>query len=157
MPQVPDRVQRHFPPLVMPHSSFGPERLLSPPSLTISTELSPDTGEPALPAVTARDAAPGNTSTLIPKPRGEVSRLSRHGYTLLIALGWAPELYEEAQSYLHGLASKHLDLSLTLPNQKKKQLSIAREHYPMLANYDGDWATKDFLQCYLKNTRARGR
>lgn len=93
------RYCRHFKPLTI-HCEFPTERSYTPPPLTqhqvFSRDIdssSPDAAEQILPAAQLPDPLPSK----IPKPRGEVSRISRGGYNLQEALGWPASEYEETR------------------------------------------------------------
>lgn len=92
------RYCRHFKPLTI-HCEFPPERSYTPPPLTQhrvfsrSSDPSSDAAERPTPAA----LLPIPLSMKIPKPRGEVSRISRGGYNLQEALGWPASEYEETR------------------------------------------------------------
>lgn len=104
MPKVVRRTfQRHFPPLTN-RSMFRKEPLSTVSPLTSRTEfpLTDSTLEqPVNTSVPVRHSV-GGTNTLktyIPKPHGEVSRLSRGGYNLEEALGWSKAEYNSVQVF----------------------------------------------------------
>ena len=86
---------RYFPPLTC-HAIFSPERGISPLPLTQHIIFPRDevgssvVREPAIVALSVPVS-----KVLIPKPRGEVSRINRGGYNLQEKLGWPPAEYEE--------------------------------------------------------------
>ncbi|KAH7902874.1 hypothetical protein BJ138DRAFT_1120993 [Hygrophoropsis aurantiaca] len=157
-------IQRLFPSPII-HRCFSSEILLNPPTLTIHSDFAPEYGVPPTQSSDQGSHPVGgalpNATSRVPKPKGEVTRISRDGYNLLTALGWTSDQYTEIQSYLQKLAGKHLDLQSTF--KKQNQLKLARfqdeakKRYPILANYEDDWAASDFLRVYLKNAKARGR
>ncbi|KAH7904679.1 hypothetical protein BJ138DRAFT_1119183 [Hygrophoropsis aurantiaca] len=157
-------VQRHFPPLVL-HSSFGPECLLSPTRLTLNTVFAADVGKPPVlpPSVRSGNEAanPSGSFDPIPKPKGDVCRPSRHGYTLSVVLNWPPHIYEEVETYMQSIALKHLDIRKHLREQKDQKLSLvhteAETCFPILSTYKDGWATKDFLRIALSTAKAQAQ
>ncbi|KAH7906574.1 hypothetical protein BJ138DRAFT_1015980 [Hygrophoropsis aurantiaca] len=151
------RIQRYFPSLVILRS-FSQEIVVEPPLLTILTVFPPENDDPPPHVPISSVAHPSGAK--IPKPKGEVTRIARDGYNLLAALKWSPEKYVEVQTHLQKLAVKHLDLQNTFKKQKPQSLvrfhDEAKKLYPVLADYEDDWAASDFLRVYLKNAKARG-
>ncbi|KIK10514.1 hypothetical protein PISMIDRAFT_20328 [Pisolithus microcarpus 441] len=104
-------------------------------------------------------------NTLIPRPRGPLSKPNHGGYTLRHALGWDDRTYKEVQEGLHGVCERYLDISTTFskqtPNAVSKFLQAAQEQFPILGKYVDLWPAGDFATMYLKNKvgsdRARTR
>jgi hypothetical protein len=102
------RVQRHFSPLLH-RSRFSPERLLTPPPLTIRTIYPIETRFPSptlIPSPTDSlsltsdpeiDSSSKDATCLIPKPSGEVARPGRRGYTLRDVVPWDDTTYAQVQ------------------------------------------------------------
>ncbi|EIW74267.1 hypothetical protein CONPUDRAFT_160310 [Coniophora puteana RWD-64-598 SS2] len=144
-------VRRQYTPLTSTQS-FLVERLLSFPSLTYERVFpldEPKSSAGILPPVTSR----------IPKPKGEVTRIGRGGYTLREALAWSSDRYEGVKKYVQQLAEKYLNVHETFNAQKTEDLAKvfaeAKEAYAELDQYEGDWVVSDFLRIYLKNSKAR--
>ena len=81
---------RHFPPITM-QCDMKRERVPSFPPLTIQTVVQRE----ARGSKTVRPRRDANE--LIPKPKGEVTRLARGGYTLSESLQWEEVVYAEVQ------------------------------------------------------------
>ena len=84
------RIQRHFHP-PSARARFSPERLLS--QSAASARL-------RFPIATVTDARvkfdlTGQSKALIPKPKGEASRLSRGGYSVRKTLAWDETRYDD--------------------------------------------------------------
>ncbi len=94
---------------------FGPERPLSPPPprrlRTQYKEVEVET-EPVVVAAEVPVAGPSCTRKprSIPKPPGEVTRLSRGGYNLREAVDWSKEQFEDIQVS----TNLHSDMYLTI-------------------------------------------
>ncbi|KAF9236804.1 hypothetical protein BU15DRAFT_63731 [Melanogaster broomeanus] len=156
--------QRYFSPLTC-HSVFPPEQVISPPPLT-QHKIFPREEEAEALIIQTQQSEPDVISpippskVLIPKPRGEVSRINRGGYNLQDKLGLPPTEYEEIRSFVIHLAREYLTTRKSWSRQSREQLRIvfakAKERYPQLLDYDGDWVVSDFLKMYLKNTSGRG-
>jgi hypothetical protein len=117
---VQKRIQRYFHPLTS-RARFSPERVLLNPALaTRYITFGPETKDlngrnpkgskpasPTLPTDIFQDDAPAlhrvTGDPLIPKPSGEVSRISRDGYNLRKELGWKPDFYTQVQVRSHSL------------------------------------------------------
>ena len=82
------RAYRQFCPLTI-NTIFDPERLLYCPTITLAK-----TFERIKPSPVDVPVA-GPSRTKIPKPRGDVTRLTRGGYTLAGELGLSREVYQE--------------------------------------------------------------
>jgi hypothetical protein len=112
MPRVPTnnrRIQRHYSPLLY-RTRFSPERLLSHPP-TICRLTFPLAEPQATPppaehyshlAVDSTDSgdemeSEGGYPVKIPKPKGEVARPKRHGYSLRNVVGWDDKTYNRVQ------------------------------------------------------------
>ncbi|KLO05304.1 hypothetical protein SCHPADRAFT_814468, partial [Schizopora paradoxa] len=95
----------------------------------------------------------------IPKPNGEVSRISRGGYNLEVALGWSKNDYSRVQKGIREIAKNHLDMTAILSEQDRSKLKhvchLAKQQFPELNVYINDWATEDFLSIMLKNSADR--
>jgi hypothetical protein len=91
------RVQRYYHPLTI-HARFSPERVLTPEPMSKDMVFprEHDGCQPRLQGLV--DPGPINDDTSIPKPPGEVTRLRRGGYSLISALGWQEERYDEVQA-----------------------------------------------------------
>jgi len=92
---------RHFNQLTI-HCEFPPERTCTPPPLTQHRVFPRDADSSALdPSQTnpfaAQSLVPNPLPSKIPKPRGEVTRISRGGYNLQMTLGWPVADYEETR------------------------------------------------------------
>ncbi|KAG1895985.1 uncharacterized protein F5891DRAFT_1193615 [Suillus fuscotomentosus] len=157
------RYCRHFKPLTI-HCEFPPERACTPPPLTQHTVFSRDTdtsipgadidvAQPMPPAVQFAEQSP---ITKIPKPHGEVSRINHGGYNLQEKLGWSPLEYEEIRNFVTHLANEYLKVNKTWRRQAQCSLTVvyteAKKRYPILGDYQGDWAVGDMLRIYLKNS-----
>lgn len=91
MPKVPKRrFQCHFPPLSN-RSIFRGEALLT--GIPLATRTAFSFEEEPAPQRSLPSAGDRSSRKLIPKPPGEVSRLSRGGYNLGETLGWSKEDY----------------------------------------------------------------
>ncbi|KAG1848399.1 hypothetical protein C8R48DRAFT_663497 [Suillus tomentosus] len=149
----------HFSPLTM-HCNFPPERAMSPPLLTQHKVFQKEVN---LIAVTQLDLLPGPLIPSLPpkisKPPGEVSRLKQGGYNLQETLGWSPLEYEEVRSFVIHLACEHLSVKKTWKSQLPENLKLvfqkAKQCYPILHDYDGDWVASDVLRVFLKNSSTR--
>ncbi|KAJ3711852.1 hypothetical protein DFJ43DRAFT_1044308 [Lentinula guzmanii] len=90
----------------------------------------------------------------IPKPLGEVGRPNRGGYTLRVVLKWKDERYHEIKSFINNLVDSKLDGTLPLGKQIKEKVDAVREaaavKFPILDEYQDQWATNDFIKCRLK-------
>ncbi|KIJ09722.1 hypothetical protein PAXINDRAFT_17198 [Paxillus involutus ATCC 200175] len=150
---------RYFRPLTS-QSVFPPERAISPPALT-QHKVFPREEFPALQIqeLVSSTATVTQARVLIPKPRGEVSRINRGGYNLQDKLGWPAVEYDEIRTFVIHLAREHLNLRKPWGRQIKEQLQIvfvkSKERYPLLQEYEGDWVVSDFLRVYLKNSSGR--
>ncbi|KAI6001907.1 hypothetical protein EDD15DRAFT_2361268 [Pisolithus albus] len=95
------------------------------------------------------------SNTLIPRPRGPLSKPNHGGYTLRHALGWDDRTYKEVQEGLHGVCDRYLDISTTFhkqtPDAVSKFLQAAREQFPIFGEYVDQWPASDFATMYLKN------
>lgn len=93
------RVQRHYYDLSA-RACFSPERLFAHPLSSARTKLPVIAAEAGLESDKAELLA-GNSDPLhelkatITKPKGEVARPNRGGYTLKTALGWTDEKYDD--------------------------------------------------------------
>jgi hypothetical protein len=94
------RIQRYFSPLVV-RTVFKPELLLTPPPMIWTTKfpyeeygIIPDSETQNMQMQNGSDRS---SHALIPKPKGDVTRISRQGYNLCDALAWQSELYNEIQ------------------------------------------------------------
>ncbi|KLO04612.1 hypothetical protein SCHPADRAFT_812803, partial [Schizopora paradoxa] len=151
--------QRHFPPLTN-RSMFRREPLSMDPPLTSRIEFPFANDEAALRSdLTVHIPSTSGVATTrkpiasIPKPHGEVSRLSRGGYNLEEALGWSKVEYTKVQKGIREIAKDHLDLTSILSEQDSFSglRTQAKERFPVLEEYQNDWATEDFLFIMLKN------
>ncbi|KIJ58206.1 hypothetical protein HYDPIDRAFT_44576 [Hydnomerulius pinastri MD-312] len=120
---------RYFSPLTC-QSVFPPERAISPPPLTQHKVFPPE----EIPAVQARisgtatvPATVAQPRILIPKPRGEVSRINRGGYNLQDKLGWPVVKYNEIQAFVIHLAREYLTTRKPWGKQSKEQLQVVFE------------------------------
>ncbi|KAG0692289.1 hypothetical protein DFH29DRAFT_817803, partial [Suillus ampliporus] len=149
---------RHFKPLTI-HCKFPTECSYTPPPLTQhrvfsrdTDSSSPDAAEQILPVAQLPDPLPSK----IPKPRGEVSCISRGGYNLQEALGWPASEYEETHAFVLQLAHEYLKINKSWKLQAQPRLAIvyteAQKRYPILEHYDGNWAVGDMLRIFLKNS-----
>ncbi|KAG2115432.1 hypothetical protein BD769DRAFT_1322689, partial [Suillus cothurnatus] len=97
-------------------------------------------------------------SAKIPKPQGEVSRISRGGYNLQEALGWPAAEYEETRAFVSQLAREYLKVNKSWRFQAQPKLALvyteAQKRYPILERYDGSWVVGDMLHIFLKNSRS---
>ncbi|KDQ49338.1 hypothetical protein JAAARDRAFT_51794 [Jaapia argillacea MUCL 33604] len=97
----------------------------------------------------------------IPKPSGEVTRLTRGGYSLRKVLGWDQSLYCKVQRFVKKLARKHLVLGRTLLMQSTTALTkvfdVAIERFEFLNLYEDGWVLSDFLRVYLSNAARQKR
>ncbi|KAG2341224.1 hypothetical protein BDR05DRAFT_949826 [Suillus weaverae] len=147
----------HFKPLTI-HCEFPPERGYSPPPLMQHQVFSHDTDSSSPDGVEQIPPAVPLPSK-IPKPRGEVSRLSRGGYNLQETLGWPASEYEETHAFVSQLAREYLKVHKSWRLQAKPQLVIvyaeAQKQYPILERYEGSWVVGDMLHIFLKNSCSR--
>ncbi|KIK22683.1 hypothetical protein PISMIDRAFT_64434, partial [Pisolithus microcarpus 441] len=94
-------------------------------------------------------------SSLIPRPRGALSKPNHGGYTLRQVLNWNEKTYKCVQEGLHEVCEEYLDLRLTFPNQAPSAvvmfLNAARARFPVLNDYQDQWPAQDFAAMYLKN------
>jgi hypothetical protein len=103
---------RHFNQLTI-HCEFPPERTCTPPPLTQHRVFPRDADSSALDLnpFAAQSVVPNLLPSKIPKPRGEVTRISRGGYNLQMTLGWPASDYEETRvSVLVFMTFTHLFL-----------------------------------------------
>ncbi|KAG2083890.1 hypothetical protein BD769DRAFT_1660878 [Suillus cothurnatus] len=154
------RYCRHFKPLTI-HCEFPPERSYTPPPLTQHQVFSraPDLSSDAAERPTPAGLLPIPLLAKIPKPRGEVSRISRGGYNLQEALGWPAAEYEETRAFVSQLAREYLKVNKSWRFQAQPKLALvyaeAQKRYPILERYDGSWVVGDMLRIFLKNSRSR--
>lgn len=92
-PVLKHRVQRQFHPSSA-RTCFASERLLTPPPSSARTLFSIELLAPK-PVDGDGNGQPLPPSTTICKPKGEVGRLNRGGYTLKTVLGWKDTEYDE--------------------------------------------------------------
>ncbi|KAG6372573.1 hypothetical protein JVT61DRAFT_7686 [Boletus reticuloceps] len=151
---------RHFSPLVC-QTAFPPERTITPPPLTQHKLFAREDLAVQSQLVEAPIPQQGSTphiKVLIPKPRGEVSRINRGGYNLQEKLGWPATDYEEIRGFVIQLAREYLNTTRPWGRQFPDQLQIVfrkvKERFPLLCDYEGDWVVSDFLRVYLKNSSA---
>ncbi|KAF9232693.1 hypothetical protein BU15DRAFT_54737 [Melanogaster broomeanus] len=153
------KFHRHFCPLTC-QSIFPPEHAISPPPLT-QHRVFPREEILAQPHNLQPIPLPSTQpKTLIPKPRGDVSRINRGGYNLQQKLGWPTAEYDEIRAFVSHLAGEHLSVradkaSSFLALSYSLMIRQSKERYPLLKQYDGDWVVSDFLRVYLKNTSTR--
>ncbi|KLO04504.1 hypothetical protein SCHPADRAFT_1003275 [Schizopora paradoxa] len=156
MPKTVKRnVLRHFPPLTN-RSVFHKEPLSTGIVLASRTEF------PLIEASAASgfpSVLPSKLRAEIPKPPGEVSRISRGGYNLEEKLGWSKSEYGKVQKGIRELAKAHLNMTAILSEQDENSLKtvfqLAKLQHPILNDYIGDWALEDFLSIMLKNSADR--
>ncbi|KDR67760.1 hypothetical protein GALMADRAFT_146787 [Galerina marginata CBS 339.88] len=95
---------------------------------------------------------------LIQKPPGQVGCLSRGGYRLKDVLSWDPEIYSGLQSFLHTrirhyMVEGHLARGSSITNQPLDVIlriqDEAQEEYPILAEYQDGWPSRDMMSTYL--------
>ncbi|KAG2033321.1 hypothetical protein BDR03DRAFT_872271, partial [Suillus americanus] len=80
----------------------------------------------------------------------------RGGYNLQEKLGWSPLEYEEICNFVTHLTNEYLKVDKMWRRQVKCSLIVvyaeAKKRYPILRDYEGDWAVGDMLHIYLKNS-----
>ncbi|KAG2091928.1 hypothetical protein BD769DRAFT_1371114 [Suillus cothurnatus] len=154
---------RHFNQLTI-HCEFPPERTCTPPPLTQHRVFPRDADSSALdPSQTnpfaAQSLVPNPLPSKIPKPRGEVTRISRGGYNLQMTLGWPVADYEETRSFVVHLAHEHLNVNKSWKRQNQSYLQVvyseAVKRYPILDRYHDNWVVGDMLRMFLKNSCTR--
>ncbi|KAG1811325.1 hypothetical protein EV424DRAFT_1327709, partial [Suillus variegatus] len=90
----------------------------------------------------------------IPKPRGEVSRLSWGRYNLQETLGWPASEYEETRAFVSQLAHEYLKVHKSWRLQAQPQLVIvyAEVGSGLTDGYEGSWVVGDMHHIFLKNS-----
>ncbi|KLO03917.1 hypothetical protein SCHPADRAFT_795801, partial [Schizopora paradoxa] len=155
-------IQRHFPPLTS-RSMFRKEALRIGSPLTWRTIFPFADGVVLCPERTS-SSTPVITKATIPKPHGEVSRLSRGGYNLEEALGWSKNEYATIQKEIREIAKDYLDMTAIFSEQEKTKLTMvyekarrprSTERFPILRDYENNWVVEDFLSIMLKNSADR--
>ncbi|TFK54584.1 hypothetical protein OE88DRAFT_1788223 [Heliocybe sulcata] len=96
-------------------------------------------------------------ATLIPKPRGEVNRISRGGYNLSAEMrkhGWKGTTLTTLKNHVHGKARELLDLKQTVVFQEKSNIEkvkqSALESFTDLQHFEDCWPVYDILKTHLK-------
>ncbi|KAH9479719.1 hypothetical protein JR316_0008314 [Psilocybe cubensis] len=76
-------------------------------------------------------------------------------------LQWPAAEFAAIKAAIKVLAEKHLDIRKPFKDQDVEELASLREEaiseYPVLAGYENDWATNEFLRRLLKNTSSRSK
>ncbi|KIJ50295.1 hypothetical protein M422DRAFT_27338 [Sphaerobolus stellatus SS14] len=89
----------------------------------------------------------------ISKPPGRVGKPNHGGYSLRKALGWEDELYDAVHAYFRKIVSEQ-ELKAVYSQQDPDVIMAicedAKNEYPILARYNDDWASKDFLYALFK-------
>ncbi|KAJ6579912.1 hypothetical protein B0H10DRAFT_2341834 [Mycena sp. CBHHK59/15] len=88
----------------------------------------------------------------IPRPRGAIRTSTDELFN------WTPEVMANVKNRLHALADKHLDPSKSFQSQDARTLQKVRrlinDDFPMLKDYQNNWASNRILQAHLKVTAA---
>ncbi|KAH9174106.1 hypothetical protein EDB89DRAFT_1904821 [Lactarius sanguifluus] len=168
MPCVRSTLHRHFHPHFPPGSlqcRFSPEpvSLFTHAMKLVFAKLDNGPADGTLRSPPPLPLTPIAPISLIPKPSGEVSRVSRGGYTLKDVLkqeyGWEDGLYHKIRERVRSLADKYLETSLPYSAQAEKpnRLALASKEYPILLEYEGNWVVHDYLRIYLKNSSQKAK
>ncbi|KAG1734426.1 uncharacterized protein EDB91DRAFT_1250944 [Suillus paluster] len=151
MPKASPRWQycRHFKQLTI-HCEFPPERTCTPPPLTQHKVFSRDADSaPEEILLAAQSPVPDLLPLGIPKPRGEVTRISWGGYNLQLTLGWPVADYDETRSFVVHLAHEYLNINKSWKRQNQSHLLVvyseAVKRYPILDRYVNCWVVSDML------------
>ncbi|KIK60917.1 hypothetical protein GYMLUDRAFT_59293 [Collybiopsis luxurians FD-317 M1] len=83
-------------------------------------------------------SVPGEDSSRITKPPGEVGRPNWGGYSLQKFLDWPPDKYRKVKAFVTDLVSEHLDCSLCFSKQSIDEIQEIRQK-----------ARCDFLGCAI--------
>ncbi|KAJ6623319.1 hypothetical protein B0H10DRAFT_1944038 [Mycena sp. CBHHK59/15] len=90
---------------------------------------------------------------MIPKPTA-----TSHTPTATLFLAWNPEEKANVMNRLHALADEHLDPSKSFTSQDhlvlRKVIKLINVEFPMLKDYEQNWAATHILQAHLKVTAA---
>ncbi|KAJ3739142.1 hypothetical protein EV360DRAFT_90494 [Lentinula raphanica] len=98
-------------------------------------------------------------NSMIPKPKGEVNRPGRGGYTLDRVLGWRHDVLIEVKQTVKTIVIEGLDCTKPFIQQSSTRLETVRQEillkYPMLHMYTNLWAVNDLIRTQLALERAK--
>ncbi|KZP09281.1 hypothetical protein FIBSPDRAFT_900648 [Athelia psychrophila] len=126
--QVNHALRMEFTPELMPRLTYETLRMVWAPETLIDTPKHANDDRPAV----------------YPKPPGQVSELSKGGYSLRGELRWDNALYCEVHGFVLEAVKSHLNTQISYSSQS--QVTINR-----------NWPTRDMLKIILKNSSQAAR